>query len=77
MSREVTQLEKDIQALSIAEKRELLRVLVADLDRLSEPHVERAWLEAAQRRHQELARRESKGVPANLVFDEVRSRLGR
>jgi hypothetical protein len=76
MSRALTQLEKEIQALSIEEKRELLRALVADLDKFSEPHVERAWLEAAQRRHRELVSGESEGVPGSLVFGRIRSRLG-
>jgi hypothetical protein len=77
MSRALTQLEKEIQALSIEEKRELLRALVADLDKFSEPHVERAWLEAAQRRHRELVSGESEGVPGSpRSSDRIRSRLG-
>lgn len=77
MSRALTRLEKEIQALSIEEKRELLRVLVADLDKFSEPHIEKAWLEAAQRRRHELASGQSEGVPGALVFDRIHSRFGR
>jgi hypothetical protein len=75
MARAITEIEKDIRALSPDEKRELLRVLITELDAQPDPNVEKAWLEAAQRRHRELVEGTAKGVPGRLVFDRLRSRL--
>lgn len=77
MARAVPDIYKDIQALSDSEKEDLLRALVADLDAPADPEVEKAWLEEAQRRYQELAEGKVKGVPGHLVFERLRSRLGR
>jgi hypothetical protein len=38
--------------------------------------IERAWLEASQRRDRELIEGKVKGVPGPLVFDRLRKRLG-
>jgi putative addiction module component (TIGR02574 family) len=77
MARAVSKIYQDIQALSDSERRELLRTLVAELDAPADPDVEKAWLEEAQRRHQELAEGKVKGVPGHLVFERLRSRLDR
>jgi hypothetical protein len=77
MARAVPDIYEDIQALSDSEKQDLLRTLVADLDAPADPDVERAWLEEAQRRYQELVEGKVKGVPGHLVFERLRSRLGR
>lgn len=77
MARAVPDIYKDIQALSDSEKQDLLRTLVADLDAPADSDVEKAWLEEAQRRYQELASGKVKGVPGHLVFERLRSRLGR
>lgn len=76
MARAVSEIEKDIQALSADERRELLRVLIADLDTQADPGAERAWLEAAQRRHNELVEGSVRGIAGALVFERLRSRLG-
>jgi hypothetical protein len=65
----------DIRALSADEKRELLRALITELDTPSDPNVEKAWLEASQRRYRELIAGSVKGVPGRLVFERLRSRL--
>jgi hypothetical protein len=75
MARAIADIEKDIRALSPDEKRELLRVLITELDTPSDPDVEKAWLEAAQRRHRELIEGSVKGIPGRLVFERLRSRL--
>jgi hypothetical protein len=75
MARAIADIEKDIRALGPDEKRELLRVLITELDPPSDPNVEKAWLEAAQRRHRELVEGTAKGVPGRLVFSRLRSRL--
>lgn len=75
MARAIEDIERDIRALSGEEKRELLRVLIAELDAPADPDVEKAWLEAAQRRYRELVEGKVKGIPGPQVFERLRSRL--
>jgi len=75
MARPIEDIERDIRALSGEEKRELLRALIAELDAPADPDVEKAWLEASQRRYRELVEGKVKGVPGPLVFERLRSRL--
>ncbi len=76
MARAMADIHKDIQTLSDEEKGELLRQLVAELDAPADPNVEKAWLEAAQRRYQDLLSGKVRSVPGHLVFERLRSRLG-
>lgn len=75
MTRPIEDIQRDIRALSGDEKRELLRSLIAELDTPADPDVEKAWLEASQRRYRELVEGKVKGVPGPLVFERLRSRL--
>ncbi len=75
MSGEIAELEARIQALSVEERVELMRVLIADLDGVADANVESAWLEEAQRRQQELIEGKVHGVPGERVFENLRSRL--
>lgn len=77
MARAVERIEEEIRSLSAAEKVELLRALIAELDAPADPEVERAWLEEAQRRHREIVEGRVKGVPGERVFENLKSRLGR
>ena len=63
MAHPVEKIEEEIRSLSIAEKVQLLRLLVAELDAPADADVERAWLEEAQRRHRELVEGKVKVVP--------------
>ncbi|HZF14968.1 MAG TPA: addiction module protein [Steroidobacteraceae bacterium] len=76
MARATKDIEADIRALSLEDKVEVLRALIAELDGPSDPNVEKAWLETAQRRYRELVEGKVKGVPGPLVFSRLRSRLG-
>ncbi len=75
MARKVEEIERDIQALSDDERIHLLRDLVADLDGNPDQGVEKAWMEEAQRRFQELQQGVVKAVPAEEVFRGARDRL--
>lgn len=75
MVRAISEIYDDIQALSDSEKHDLLRALMTELDAPADSDVEKAWLEEAQRRHQELATGKVQGVPGSLVFERLRSRL--
>ena len=76
MARAVKDIEREIRELSSEEKVELMRSLIAELDAPADANVERAWLEASQRRYRELVEGKVKGVPGPLVFDRLRKRLG-
>jgi len=54
MSANIAELEAKIRSLSMEDKTELVRALIAELDGPAEPGVERAWLEEAQRRYREV-----------------------
>jgi len=77
MAHSVEKIEEEIRSLSSAEKVELLRLLIAELDASADADVERAWLEEAQKRHRELIEGTVKGVPGERVFENLRSRLHR
>lgn len=75
MVRAVLEIYKEIHNLSESEKKDLLRVLVAELDAPALPDVEKAWLIEAQRRYRELVDGKVKGIPGPMVFERLRSRL--
>lgn len=75
MVRAIEDIEKDIRSLNAEEKRDLLRVLIAELDTPADPNVEEAWLETSQRRYRELVEGKVRGIPGPLVFQRLRSRL--
>lgn len=54
---------------------ELIRALIAELDAPADSDVERAWLEEAQRRYREVTAGKVQPVPAERVFENLRSRL--
>lgn len=75
MSTEVAEIEAKIQSLSLQDKTELIRALIAQLDGPAEVDVERLWLEEAQRRYREVVKGKVKPVPGERVFENLRSRL--
>ena len=77
MAYPIEKIEEEIRSLSAAEKLELLRSLIAELDAPADTDVERAWREEAQRRHGELVEGKVKGIPGERVFEKLRSRLRR
>lgn len=77
MARAIAEIKAEIRGLKRTEKIELLRSLIDELDAPADPQVERAWLEEAQRRYRELREGRVKGVPGELVFERLRSRLER
>jgi len=77
MARAIERIEEEIRSLSAAEKVELLRTLIAELDAPADAEVERAWLEEAQRRHRAMIEGKVKGVPGERVFENLKLRLGR
>ena len=68
-------LKREIAELEASDKAEILRLLIAELDEGTDEGIERAWLEEAERRYQELESGAVKAVPARLVFERARERL--
>jgi putative addiction module component (TIGR02574 family) len=77
MSAVVAEIEAKIRSLSLEDKTELVRALIAELDGPADPDVERAWLEEAQRRHREVVEGKVQPVAGERVFENLRARLKR
>ncbi len=77
MSNVVAEIEAKIRALSLADRTELIRALISELDGPADAEVERAWLEEARKRHSELIEGKVRAVSGERVFENLRSRLKR
>lgn len=77
MSTAVADIEARIRLLSLEDKTELVRALIAELDGPAESDVERLWLEEAQRRHREVIEGKVQPVSGERVFENLRARLKR
>jgi putative addiction module component (TIGR02574 family) len=77
MSTDVAEIETKIRSLSLEDKTELIRALIAELDGPTDGDVERAWLQEAQRRYREVVEGKVQPVPGERVFDNLRARLKR
>jgi putative addiction module component (TIGR02574 family) len=75
MPSNVEEIEAKIRTLSPEDKAELLRSLIGELDGPADVDVERMWLEEAQRRYREIEEGTVKPIPAERVFQNLRSRL--
>ena len=75
MSTVVAEIEAKIRSLSLEDKTELVRALIAELDGPAESDVERLWLQKAQRRYQEVTEGKVQPVPGERVFENLRRRL--
>ena len=71
----MVELEEELLKLSEPEKKQLLRRLIADLDKGRDEDVRRAWLEEAQRRYKELKDGVVQAVPAKEAIAKARERL--
>jgi putative addiction module component (TIGR02574 family) len=77
MSTDVAEIETKIRSLSLEDKTELIRALIAELDGPADGDVERAWLQEAQRRYREVVEGKVRPVPGERVFENLRARLKR
>lgn len=77
MSTATAEIEAKIRELSLDEKADLIRTLIAELDGPADAGVEAAWLKEAQRRHREVVEGKVRPVPAERVFANLRARLKR
>jgi putative addiction module component (TIGR02574 family) len=77
MSTAVAEIEAKIRALSLEDKADLIRSLIAELDGPPDADVESAWLKEAQRRHRQIAEGKVQPIPGDQVFKNLRARLKR
>ena len=75
MSTAIAEIEDKIRALSLEDKADLIRSLIAELDGPADADVEIAWLKEAQRRHREVVEGKVKPIPGERVFANLRARL--
>ena len=75
VSTAVAEIEAKIRELSLEDKADLVRSLIAELDGPADADVERAWLEEAKRRHQEVVEGKVQAVPGERMFANLRARL--
>ncbi len=75
MARAAAEMAAEIRTLDPVEQSKLLRMLLDDLDGPADPDVDRAWIEEAQQRSQELEAGLVKGIPAEEVLANARARL--
>ena len=76
MAKAVSEINAEIQELEPLQKRELLGLLVADLDDFEGGGFDAIWLKEAQRRFQELKDGSVQGIPASQVFANLERRIG-
>ena len=76
MVKAISEIKAEIQELEPLEKRELLGLLVADLEDSEGGEFDAIWLKEAQRRFQELKDGSATVIPANQVFVNLERRLG-
>jgi len=69
------ELKAEALRLTPEERAELASELLVSLDDLSEPEIERLWLEEAERRDAALDNGTARAIPADEVFSSARARL--
>lgn len=75
MARAISEIEKEIRNLARPEQERLLRALLEELDGPNDPDADRAWLDEVKRRSADYDAGSIKPIPAEEVFERVRSRL--
>jgi hypothetical protein len=76
MTKAISEIRAEIQELEPLQKRELLGLLVAELEDSENGEVDEVWLLEAQRRFQELKDGSVQGIPASQVFAKLERRIG-
>jgi putative addiction module component (TIGR02574 family) len=71
------ELKAEAMKLGPEARAQLAHALLLSLDELSEPEIEKLWLEEAERRLKEFRDGKVRGIPAEEVFDKALGRLNR
>jgi len=75
MAETTRDLESEVLQLPTAARARLAERLLASLDTETDPQNEELWLAEAERRLDEIENGRAKGIPADRVIADVRSRL--
>ena len=75
MATRFKELERRARALSAKEKAALARVLIEDLDPLTDPNAEQLWIDEAQRRYDAFVAGKLQALPGEEVMRRARQRL--
>jgi len=76
MAKGISEISAEIQQLEPLQKRELLGLLVAELESSENGEVDEVWLLEAQRRFQELKDGSVRDIAAGQVFAKLERRIG-
>ncbi|MHB8762708.1 MAG: addiction module protein [Coriobacteriia bacterium] len=67
----IDELKREAMRLDATERANLARELLVSLDDLSEPEIERLWLEEAERRRLDFEAGKTTLIPADEVFAQL------
>jgi putative addiction module component (TIGR02574 family) len=76
MARPIADIEAEVRALPPADQERLLQPLLQELNGPADADADRLWLEEVQRRSRAFEAGVTKPVPAEDVFNRVRTHLG-
>jgi len=68
-------IEENALRLPPRDRAQLAEHLIHSLDESDDSDAERLWIEEAERRYREYREGKIKGIPAEVVFNEARSKL--
>ncbi len=69
------ELNRQVNNLSLSERKTLIESLIRSLDELDETGCETLWLEEANRRYQDYKQGKAESKPASEVFSQLRNKL--
>lgn len=75
MASKLKEIKENALRLSPHDRAQLAEHLIHSLDEVEDPEAERLWVEEAERRYREYKEGKVKGIPAESVFKEARSKL--
>ncbi|MBI5666293.1 MAG: addiction module protein [Nitrospirae bacterium] len=75
MASKLKEIEENALQLSPHDRAELAKHLIQSLDEIEDSEAEKLWIEEAERRYREYREGKVKGIPAEVVFNEARSKL--
>jgi acyl-CoA reductase-like NAD-dependent aldehyde dehydrogenase len=75
MASKIDELAAEALSLPVADRARLVSRLVASLDEQADEDVELAWIDEAERRHQEACENPAAAEPAAVAFQRARDSL--
>ncbi|MBN2153784.1 MAG: addiction module protein [Candidatus Lokiarchaeota archaeon] len=76
MASKSEEIKKEALQLPVHERASLAVSLIRSLDEEGDPDTEAKWMEEAERRYREYQEGKARGIPADEVFQRIKSKLG-